>query len=71
MDVALRHFDILYNTFSLRSWVTSENESLYWDQNMQLLDHFRTAYGPNFEITNVSRDLIEILLGLEFLQDRA
>ena len=28
MDVALRHFDILYSTFSLRSWVSSTNESL-------------------------------------------
>ena len=71
MDVALRHFDILYSTFSLRSWVSSTNESLCRDQYMQLLDHLRTAYSPDFEITSVSCDLIEFLSELEFLRDRS
>ena len=71
MDVALRHFDILYSTFSLRSWVSSTNESLCRDQYMQLLDHLRTAYSPDFDITSVSCDLIEFLSELEFLRDRS
>ena len=37
MDVALRHFDVLYNTFALRSWVDDSNESLCRDQYIQLL----------------------------------
>ena len=71
MDVALRHFDILYSTFSLRSWVSSTNESLCRDQYMQLLDHLRTAYSPDFDITSVSCDLIEFLSELEFLRDHS
>ena len=71
MDVALKHFDMLYSTFALRSWVSSANESLCRDQYMQLLDHLRTSYGPNFDLTSTSSDLIEFLVGLEFLQDRA
>ena len=71
MDVALKHFDMLYNTFALRSWVPSANESLCRDQYMQLLDHLRTSYCPNFDLTSTSSDLIEFLVGLEFLQDRA
>ena len=70
MDVALRHFDILYSTFSLRSWVPSANESLCRDQYMQLLDHLRTTYGPSFDLTSVSADLFEFLSELEFLRDR-
>ena len=71
MDVALRHFDILYSTFSLRSWVSNANESLCRDQYMQLLDHLRTAYDPNFDISSVSADLIEFLSELEFLRNRS
>ena len=71
MDVALKHFDMLYNTFALRSWVPSANESLCRDQYMQLVDHLRTSYGTNFDLTSTSSDLIEFLVGLEFLQDRA
>ena len=52
MDVALKHFDMLYNTFAFRSWVPSANESLCRDQYMQLLDHLRTSYGPNFDLTS-------------------
>ena len=59
MEIALRHFDILYSTFSLRSWVSSANESLCRDQYMQLLDHLRTTYDPDFDISSVSADLIE------------
>ena len=71
MDVALKHFEMLYNTFALRSWVPSANESLCRDQYTQLLDHLRTCYGPNFDLTSTSSDLIEFLVGLEFLHDRA
>ena len=49
MDVALKHFDILYSTFALRSWVPNANESLCRDQYMQLLDHLRTFHGSNFD----------------------
>ena len=71
MDVALRHFDVLYNTFALRSWVDDSNESLCRDQYIQLLDHLRTAYGSSFDITSVAADLIEFLMGLEFLHERS
>ena len=71
MDVALRHFDMLYSIFALRSWVDDSNESLCRDQYIQLLDHLRTAYGSNFVITSVSADLIEFLMGLEFLHERS
>ena len=71
MDVALRHFDILYSTFSLRSWVSNANESLCRDQYMQLLDHLHTAYDPSFDISSVSADLIVFLSELEFLRNRS
>ena len=45
--------------------------SPYADQYMQLLDHLRTSHGSNFDLTSTSSDLIEFLVGLEFLQDRA
>ena len=71
MDVALRHFEILYSTFSLRSWVPSANCSLCRDQYIQLLDRLRYAYGPGFDITSVSGDSIEFLYEQEFLRDRS
>ena len=71
MDVALKHLEMRYSTFALRSWVPSANESLCRDQYMQLLDYLRTSFGPNFDLTGTSSDLIEFLVGLEFLQDRA
>ena len=71
MEIALRHFDILYSTFSLRSWVSSANESLCRDQYMLLLDHLRTAYDPDFDISSVSADLVEFLSELEFLRSRS
>ena len=71
MDVALKHFDMLYSTFALRSWVPNTNGSLWRDKYMQLLDHLRTYYGSNFNLSSTSSDLIEFPVGLEFLQDRA
>ena len=71
MEVALKHFDMLYSTFALRFWVPNANESLCLDQYMQLLDHLRTSLGSNFDLTSTSSNLIEFLVGLEFLQDRA
>ena len=71
MDVALRHFEVLYSTFALRSWVDESNESQCRHQYIQLLDHLRTAYGPNFDITSIAADLIEFLMGLEFLHERS
>ena len=71
MDVALRHFDVLYSTFAHRSWVEDSNESQCRDQYIQLLDHLRTAYGPNFDNTSVAADLVEFLMGLEFLHERS
>ena len=71
MDVALRHFEVLYSSFAVRSWVDDSNESQCRDQYIQLLDHLRTAYGPDFDITSVSADLIEFLMGLEFLHERS
>ena len=70
-DVALRHFDMVLSTFALRSCVSSANETLCRDRYMQLLNHLRTAYVPNFDVTSICGDLIEFLVGLEFLEDRA
>ena len=70
MEVALRHFDLLYSTFCLRSWVSKVNEPACRDQYTQLLDHLRICYGLNFDVTSTSHDLIEFLLGLDFLQER-
>ena len=46
-EVALRHFDLLYSIFCLRSWVTKANESACRDQYTDLLDHLRICYGPD------------------------
>ena len=70
MEVALGHFDLLYRTFCLRSWVSKNNESVCRDQYTQLLDDLRICYGPNSDMTSTSQDLIEFLLELNFLQDR-
>ena len=69
MDVALRHFDVLYSTFVHRSWVDGSNEVLSRDQYIQMLDQLRIAYGPDSEIISVATDLIEFLMGLEFLHE--
>ena len=68
IDVALRHFDMLYNTFLLRTWVTVTNESACRDEYLGLLDHLRSAYSSSFEITYSSRDLIDFLINLDFVQ---
>ena len=43
-DVGLRHFEVLYSTFQLRSWVTSTNENICRDEYLVLLDHLRVNY---------------------------
>ena len=69
-EVALRHFDLLYRTFCLRSWVTKAIESTCRDQYTVLLDQLRICYDPDYDLSNSSPDLIDFLLGLEFLQSR-
>ena len=70
MDVALRHFDLLYRTFCLRSWVSKDNESTCRDQYTQLLYCLRICYGSFFGVSSNSPDLIEFMMGLDFLQDK-
>ena len=67
-EVALRHFGILYSTFQLRSWVTAANEALCRDQYLALLDYLRTNHGSDPSLALESLDLIDFLMGLEFLQ---
>ena len=43
-EVGLRHFEVLYSTFQLRSWVTSANENSCRDEYLALLDHLRVNY---------------------------
>ena len=47
-EVGLRHFDVLYSTFQLRSWVTSANENNYRDEYLALLDYLRVNYPLRF-----------------------
>ena len=68
IDITLRHFDMLYNTFLLRSWVTVTNESACRDEYLGLLDHLRSTYPSSFEITDSSRDLIDFLINLDIVQ---
>ena len=68
--ITLRHFDLLYSTFCFHSWVTKANESACRDQYTELLDHLRICFGPDYDLSNSSSDLIDFLLGLEFLQSR-
>ena len=70
IEVDLRHFDLLYSTFRLRFWVTEANESACRDQYTELLDHLRIRYGIDYDLFNSSSDLIDFLIGLEFLQFR-
>ena len=67
-EVALRHFDILYSTFQLRSWVTGPNEAACRDEYLAMLDYLRTYHSSNPSLTDDSADLIEFLMGLDFLQ---
>ena len=69
MEVALRHFDLLYSSFCLRSWVTKANESICRDQYTQLLDHLRVCYGPDFDVTSTSQNLDWILTWARFPPD--
>ena len=62
VEVALRHFDILYSTFQLRSWVTSSDEATCRDECLKLLETLQTNYPPDFDITSVSSNLLEILM---------
>ena len=67
-EVALRHFGILYSTFQLRSWITGPNEAACRDEYLALLDYLRTYHSSNPILTDDSGDLIEFLMGLDFLQ---
>ena len=67
-EVGLRHFEVLYSTFQLRSWVTSANENSCRDEYLALLDHLRVNYSPDFDLMESSPDLIDFLMGLEFFQ---
>ena len=69
-EVALRHFEALYTTFLLRSWVTSADETAYRTEYLELLDYLRGTYPSIFDFTETSPDLIGFLIGLEFLHDR-
>ena len=68
-EVGLRHFEVLYSTFQLRSWVTSANENICRDEYLTLLDHLRVNDPPNFDLMESSTDLIDFLMGLEFFQN--
>ena len=67
-DVALRRFDMLYNTFLLRSWVTVTNKSVCRDEYLALLDHLHSTNPSSFESTDSSKDLIDFLINLDFVQ---
>ena len=68
IDVALRHFELLYNTFLLRSWFTSADESSFREEYLGLIDHLRLTYPADFNFTDLSADLIEFLMGVDFLR---
>ena len=70
IEVALRHFDLLYDTFLRRSWVTAANQVACRDEYVSLLDYLRTNYSPDFVVTDLARDLIDFMINLEFLQSR-
>ena len=67
IDVALRHFELLYKTFLLRSWVTSADESSYREEYLGLLDHLRITYPADFNLIDLSAELMEFLMGVDFL----
>ena len=70
IEVALRHFDFLYDTFLCRSWVTAANQVACRDEYVSLLDYLRANYSPDFVVTDSARDLIDFLINLDFLQSR-
>ena len=67
-EVCHRHFDILYSTFRRRFWVLAANEPVCRDQYKELLDYLRANYSADFEVSDAAHDLIEFLMGLEFLR---
>ena len=67
VEVALRHFDRLYSTFQLRSWVSSSNESVCRDEYVALLDYLRANHSSEFDSSCDPPDLIDFFMGLEFL----
>ena len=69
-EVALRHVDLLSRTFQLCSWVTGANEAACHDQYLEIFDFLKT-HTADFEITRVSKNLINFLLELEFLQTKS
>ena len=70
IEVALRHFYLLYDTFLRRSWVTVANHVACRDEYVRLLEYLWANYSPDFVVTNLARDLIDYLINLEFLQSR-
>ena len=60
--------DILICTFLHHSWVTSANESACRDEYVEPIDKLRANYPPSFIAIQSSRDLIDILINLEFMQ---
>ena len=70
IEVALRHFDLLYDTFLRRSWVTVANQVACRDEYVSFLDYLRANYFPDFVVTDLARDLIDFMINLEFLQSR-
>ena len=67
-EVGLRHFEVLYSTFQLRSWVTSANENICRDEYLALLDHLRVNYPPEFDLMENFSNLIDFLMRLGFFQ---
>ena len=70
-EVALRHFDLLYRTFQLRSWVSLANESTCRDEYVELLDHLKASSLPSFDVSQGSPDLIDFLVNLDFMQEHS
>ena len=70
-EVALRHFDLLYRTFQLRSWVSSANESACRDKYVELLDQLKASSLPSFDVSQESPDLIDFLVNLDFMQEHS
>ena len=70
-EVVLRHFEALFTAFLLRTWVTNADDPAYRYEYLELWDHLRTTYPPDFILEESSRDLIDFLMGLDFVQPRA
>ena len=70
IEVALRQFDLLYDTFLRRSWVTAANQVACRDEYVSLLNNLRANYSPDIVVTDLARDLFDFLINVEFLQSR-